>query len=114
MSDPITVERMENAMEFLSVSDDSYAVAKTDVLRAEILAKRTRARVFMTGPFPPSAEKLTGDMRKSAAETHDDVIAADDELLRATLEYESLRAKRQRAELLIDVFRTVEASRRKS
>jgi hypothetical protein len=99
---------MENAMGFLAETDADYAIAKTDVLRAEILAKRSRARVFMT------AEGSSVEARKSAAETHGDVISADDELIRATLEYESLRAKRQRAELLIDVFRTVEASRRKS
>jgi hypothetical protein len=108
LSDPITLERCENAMFFLAESDSDYAVAKTDVLRAEILCKRARARCFIV------AQGSSVEARKSSAETHGEVIAADDELVRATLEYETLRAKRQRAELLIDVFRTVEASRRKS
>ena len=94
-------------MQWLAESDDSYAIAKTDVLRAEILAKRARARVFATGEGGVEA-------RKNAAEVHTDVIAADDELLRATLEHETLRAKRQRAELLIDVWRSCEASRRRA
>jgi hypothetical protein len=107
VSDPITLERCENAMFFLAESDDSFALAKTDVLRAEILAKRVRAKVFVL-------KEGSIEARKAFAENEAEVVAADDELLRATLEYESLRAKRQRAELLIDVFRTVEASRRKS
>jgi hypothetical protein len=107
LSDPITTERMESAMMFLAETDDSYALAKTDVLRAEILAKRARARIFM-------ASEGNVESRKAAAEGHGEVTSADDELVRATLEYESLRAKRQRAELLIEVYRTVEASRRKT
>jgi hypothetical protein len=98
---------MENAMSWLAETDADYAMAKTDVLRAEILCKRVRARIFATVDGSIEA-------RKSAAEVHADVISADDELVRATLEYESLRAKRQRAELLIDVWRSVESSRRKS
>jgi hypothetical protein len=100
---------MENAMSFLAESDQDYAVAKTDVLRAEILAKRARARIFATTLGAGSVEA-----KKASTETSPDVIAADDELIRATLEYESLRAKRQRAELLIDVWRSVAAGQRKS
>lgn len=99
---------MENAMSFLAESDDSFAIAKTDVLRAEILCKRARARIFAT------AEGSSVEARKSASEVHKDVIEADDELIRATLEFESLRAKRQRAEIVIDVWRSIEASRRKT
>jgi hypothetical protein len=98
---------MENAMSWLAETDADYAIAKTDVLRAEILAKRIRAKVFML-------KEGSIEARKAFAENEGEVVAADDELLRATLEYESLRAKRQRAELLIDVWRSVESSRRKS
>jgi hypothetical protein len=98
---------MEAAMDFLAESDESYAEAKTDMLRCEIVAKRSRARIFMTGDGSVEA-------RKAAAEGHPEVIDSDDSLIDATLVYERLRAKRQRAELVIDVFRTLEASRRKS
>lgn len=94
-------------MSFLAETDDSYAIAKADMLRGEILAKRARARVFVTGEGSVEA-------RKAAAEIHTEVTAADDELIRATLEFEGLRAKRQRAEIVIDVWRSLEASRRKS
>jgi len=93
-------------MHFLAESDSHYAMAKTDVLRAEIMCKRVRARVFI-------GREGSIEARKAEAECHQDVIEADEALCTATLEFESLRAKRQRAELLIEVFRTVEASRRK-
>lgn len=94
-------------MLFLAETDDAFAAAKTDVLRCEILSKRSRARVFVT-------ETGSVEMRKAAAEGHSDVISADDALVAATLEYEGLKARRSRAEIVIDVFRTLEASRRKS
>jgi len=103
----ITIDRMEGAMEFLAESDESFAILKTDLLRAELLAKRVRARVFVTG-------EGSVEMRKAHAEGHGDVIEADDTLIEATLNFERLKAQRSRAELVIDVWRTCEASRRKS
>lgn len=94
------------AMEFLAFSDEHYARAKTDVLRAEILVKRVRARVFVS-------EQGSIEVRKALAEGHADVIAADESLCASTLEFETLKAKRSRSEILIDVYRTLEASRRK-
>jgi hypothetical protein len=98
---------MEAAMQYLAETDDKYALAKADLLRTEILAKRARARVFMTGEGSVEA-------RKAAAEGHSEVIAVDDALVEATVTFETLKARRSRAEILIDVYRTLEASRRKT
>jgi hypothetical protein len=98
---------MEAAMEFLADSDVSFAEAKTEVMRQEILGKRIRARVF--GFVEGSVEA-----RKSQAETHQEVITADDEYIAATLAFETLRARRGRAEIVIDVWRSLNASQRKS
>lgn len=103
----IDQNRMESAMEFLADTDEPYAQAKTNLLRNEILAKRVRARIFVTADG-------SVEMRKAHAEGHGEVIGADDALVAATLEFETLRARRQRAEILIDVWRSVESSRRKS
>jgi hypothetical protein len=103
----IDEERMSNAMEFLATTDQDYAIAKADMLRGELLAKRARARIFITSEGSVEA-------RKAGAEIHVEVCAADDELIRATLEFEALRAKRQRAELVVEVWRSLEASRRKA
>lgn len=94
-------------MEFLANTDLPYAEAKTALLRNEILCKRVRARLFVSG-------EGSVEMRKAHAEGHSEVATADDALVAATLEFETLRARRQRAEILIDVYRTLEASRRKA
>ena len=53
------------------------------------------------------------EQRKASAEADSEVLAADDALVSATLAFESLKARRGRAELVIDVWRTLEASRRR-
>ena len=93
-------------MLFLAGSDEEYAQAKADLLLAEIMAKRVRSRLFGAGEGSVEA-------RKAAAEAHTDVIGADDALVAATLAFEALKARRSRAEILIDVWRSVEASRRR-
>jgi hypothetical protein len=103
----LTIERMENALEYRATTDDEYAEKKTDVLRCEILCKRVRARVFV-------AEEGSVDLRKAKAEGHGDVIAADEALVDATVAFERLRASRETADSLIEATRTVEASRRKT
>ncbi len=99
--------RMEQAMAFLAESDLPYAEAKTALMRCEILCKRVRARIYVSGMG--SVEN-----RKAEAEGHKDVIDADDAYVAATLAFESLKARRSRAEILIDVWRSVEASRRRT
>lgn len=99
--------RMEQAMTFLAESDQPYADAKTHLLRTEIVCKRVRARIYVAGMG--SVEN-----RKAEAEGHKDVIDADDAYIAATLIFEGLKARRSRAEILIEVWRSVEASRRKT
>ncbi len=98
--------KMEAALAHLAQSDYDYAEAKTAVLNAEILRKRVRSRVLLT---------TTGNVaeRNAQAEVHSDVIEADEDYSAAYLVYERLRASRQRAELVCELFRTLEASRRK-
>lgn len=98
---------MEAAMEFLAGTDHPYAAAKALMLRSELIAKRTRARLFLTGEGSVEA-------RKASAEASPEALAADDEYIDALKEFEALKAKRERAEIVIDVWRTLEASRRKT
>ena len=95
------------ALEFLALSDEDFAMAKTNLLRSEILSKRVRARVFV--------ETEGGvEVRKAKAEGHVDVVTADESLCASTLDFETLKAKRSRAEIVIEVWRSVNASQRKS
>ena len=101
----VELENVERAVMFLAESDAPYAEAKTAVERAEILRKRTRAREFLDA---------TGTVaeRESRAEVAPTVEAADGQYCDAVLEYERLKARRQRAELVVDLYRTLESSRR--
>ena len=103
----IDINRMEAALEHLSDTDEPFAEAKTNMLRCEIVCKRVRARVFIQ-------EEGSVEVRKAKAEGHSEVIAADDAYVEATLAFESLRASRSRAEIVIEVWRSVNASQRKS
>lgn len=98
---------MEAAMEFLAETDFKFAEAKTALMQTEILCKRVRSRIFVT-------ETGSVEARKAAAEGHSEVIAADDAYIAATMTFEALRARRGRAEIVIDVWRSIEASRRKT
>ena len=104
---PITQDRMESAMEYLAETDEDYANEKAQVERYEILRKRVRARVFLT------ADGTVAE-RQAKAEIAAEVEQADADYCKTIALYETLRAKRQRAEIVIDVFRTLEASRRKA
>jgi hypothetical protein len=82
--------KMERALHYLSETDDSFAEAKANLARAEILAKRARSRIILTS-------EGTVETRKAQAETHPEVGLADDELIEAITVFERLRAKRSRA-----------------
>lgn len=103
----ISQERMEQELHFLAQTDEKFGAAKTDMERAEILRKRIRARVFLTS---------TGTVaeRNCKAEDSEEAMAADREYDKALLVYETLRAQRQTAEIVIDTWRSIEASRRRA
>ena len=102
----VEAENVEAAMFYLAETDGLYATAKTDVKRTEILRKRVRARVFLQSDG-------TVAQREAVAETHADTELADGEHFDAVAKFETLHARRERAALVIDLYRTLEASRRK-
>ena len=103
----ITIERMESAMNYLAETDLDYANEKAQVERSEILRKRIRSRIFL-GASGTVAE------RQARAEIDSQAEQADDDYCKSIAAFETLRARRQRAELVIDVWRSLEASRRKT
>lgn len=108
--DPIIdEERLERALTFLAESDRHYAECKAELARSEILCKRVRARIYLE---TPSTETVA--VRNAMTETAKDVCDADEGYCRRLREFETLKAQRQRAEIVIDVWRSLEASRRKA
>ena len=105
--DIISDEKLESALLYLSLTDDKYAHAKAGLERSEILRKRVRARIFL-GASGTVAE------RQAIAEGSAESAEAADAYLEALGAAESLKARRQRAEIVIDVWRSLNASKRKS
>ena len=104
--DELTEHKVFEILTFLASSDARFAQAKCNLESAEILRKRVRARAFI------EADGTAGE-RTAEAETADDTQAADDAYVAAKLEFEKLKAHRERGEMLVDIFRTLEASRRR-
>lgn len=101
----ITDKEVEKAMKYLAETDIDYANAKGRVERYEILRKRQRMKAFI------QAEGTVAE-RNAEAEGVEEVEASDDAYVNAVIEYETYRAKRQRAELVIEVWRTIQSNRR--
>ena len=97
---------MEAALEHLTQTDEDYALEKTELERATIRCKRVRARAFLMADGP------NADARKAKAEVAPEVEQADDDYCKTMLAFEKLKASRERAEIVIRAFQTVEATRR--
>jgi len=92
--------KMESALHYLSETDETYAEAKSNLAKAEILCKRARSRIILTS-------EGSVEVRKATAETHPEVGQADDELIEAITVFEKLKAKRERANVVIEVWRSL-------
>lgn len=102
----ITQDRMESAMEYLAETDRDYALEKAELARSEIARKRARAKAFLV------ADGSVAE-RQAKAEVAEEVGEADDRYIKAIELFEVLKARRERAEIVIDVWRSLNAARRK-
>ena len=98
-------KRLEGAMLFLAESDEPSAEQKAAVIRAEILCKRTRSRIFLTATG-------NNEERKAQAEVHGETCIADDVYLAAFKAHETTKARRENADLVVRVYQTLSANRR--
>lgn len=103
----ITEQRAEEAFEFLRDSTDRIGSARGAFVRAEILRKRTRKRVFV-------ASEGSVAQREALAEIHEEVAKIDDQYIEAVVAFETLRAKRDIETIALDVWRTESANRRRA
>ena len=92
-------------MHYLAQTDAEVAKAKGEMKWEEYVVERTEAREFLS---------TTGsmDIRRYTARASSALEAAQQRYTASLVKYEELIAKRKRAELTIDLFRTLEASRR--
>jgi hypothetical protein len=103
----VTPERVGEAMTYLATTDPELARLRADLSRAKILAKQTRAMVFLhsTGSIPE---------RQAQAETYIDVKLAEEDVIKAEQAVHDLEAKRETEQRIWDTWRTIEASRRRA
>ena len=101
----ISDDRAEKALRFLVDTDESCALAKAEVERAEFIFKRTKEAVFTFS---------TGTVAERQAEAiqHADTLAANDKLVEAIAAYAKIANKRDTERIVMDTWRTIQANRR--
>lgn len=101
----ISDERAEKALRFLVDTDESCALAKAEVERAEFVFKRTKEAVF-------TFSSGTVAERQAEAIQHADTLAANDKLVEAIAAYSKIANKRDTERIVMDTWRTIQANRR--
>jgi hypothetical protein len=96
---------MERALRWMATTDVEFADWRVQMLRAEYMADVAESTVY-------KLLEGTVEDRKRAAKAAPEVQKAMDDYFGCVRGYEKLRAQRKTAELLIETWRTVEASRR--
>ena len=102
----INFEQAEQALTLLADTDLDVAEAKGEVMRCETLLKRVNYRLFLSASGSVEA-------RKAEAGSSSETANLEEELVRAIVRYEELRARRDTASNVIEVWRSLESSRRK-
>ena len=101
----ISEDRLQKALTFIAETDEKAAELKTDVERASYKSKKIKASIFVH-------EEGAMDLRKAKAEISQDAIDADAEYLQAHQDSQALENKRKTEFLVVDVWRSLNASRR--
>jgi hypothetical protein len=101
----VTSDQVDRALQYLSTTDLEVAEWKGATLRSEFMAKCAESLAY---------QQLEGGVeeRKRAVILDEHVKKAWEEHFLSIVRHEALRAKRKRAELTIELYRTAEASRR--
>ena len=104
----ITEDRLEQALKYLADTDESSAEASANVKYLDRLLKRKKA-LFITGEqtLKSISAKAQGFY---ASDTYKNAV---EELFQAEVKSTTMENKRDKEGLIIDLFRTLEASRRK-
>lgn len=105
----ITEKRLENALKYLADTDEENAKANANVKYLDRLLKRKKA-LHITGN---TSDKSISAKEQTyyASDIYKDAVQ---ELFNAEVEASTLENKRDKEGLVIDLFRTLEASRRKN
>lgn len=103
----VSPERVEKALRLLAETDTENAQWRGAVLRTEHMAKVAEALAYQQ-----LDKGMTVEDRKRAVLLVPEVQKAHEEHFSAVTEAERLKARRQREVIIVELFRTLEASRR--
>lgn len=101
----ISEERLQKALTYLAETDEPSALLKADVARKEYACKLGRSIEFIEA-------NGSVELRKAVADSSTRVVRAEEELVMAILAYEKIKAKRATQELVVEVWRSLNANRR--
>ena len=104
----ITEKRLEESLKYLADTDETSAKANANVKYLDRLLKRKKA-LYITGEH--SLKSISA--KEQAFYASDTYKNAVEELFQAEVKASTLENKRDKEGLIIDLFRTLEASRRK-
>lgn len=105
----ITEKRLEDALKYLADTDEESAEASANVKYLDRLLKRKKA-LHITGNANDKSISAK-EQAYYASNTYKDAI---DELFQAEVKATTIENKRDKEGIIIDLFRTLEASRRKN
>lgn len=101
----VSEQRLEQALTRLAQSDEPHADAKMEMLRSEYAAEAVRDSVYLVSDG-------TIEDRKAIARQSGEYKEAMLRYFDAVRKFTALNNKRQHEVMIVDVFRTLEASRR--
>lgn len=102
----ISDQAIEEALNYLATSVEITAAARANRIRKEFVRKQTRAMLILRSPESSAA------MREAWAESHVDYKAVCEQEAQAVEADEWHRAKRNQCDMVIEAWRTEQASHR--
>lgn len=98
--------QMEAALAYLAESDLEFAHAKTALMRAEFMEECAEDMVFL------SLTEGTVEEKKRRANVSDEHKKSQEDVFTASTHFEKLKARRARAMIVIEVWRSINSSRK--
>lgn len=100
-------EKAEAALNYLTGTDEPYASAKAWALASDKLRKARRSQIYL------GCDLKTDGQRNHYAESHELYLKAVQDWRDAIYDFELLKAKRSRADITIEFFRSLNSARNK-
>lgn len=101
----VTQDLMEEALGYLSDTDEQCADLRTEMVRSELKAKRTRATIL-------KLSEGTSVQREAVADTSPETEAAWEAHFKAYREFHAVNNKRSTQAIVIETWRSLNANRR--